>query len=135
MKNSNWDVQNWVTGNANDGFVYDGCAAFQKVLDGKTVLISCQPIGYTVVGDGYWQKFVTNITILPISIKPLTGSIFKAIRPWGIEYTRRCGKGYDRNWFEKMWKKTVKYFDRALPDKLEGVFQDVGGCDFKHGFE
>ena len=32
---SNWNVQNWITGNQNDGFVYDGCAAFQKVLDGK----------------------------------------------------------------------------------------------------
>ena len=32
---SNWDVDNWVTGNRDDGFVYDGCAAFQKVLDGK----------------------------------------------------------------------------------------------------
>ena len=31
--------------------------------------------------------------------------------------------------------KTVKYFDRKLPDKLEGVFLDVGVCDFKHGFE
>ena len=39
LQNSNWDVQNWVTGNASDGFVYDGCAAFQKVLDGKTIHI------------------------------------------------------------------------------------------------
>ena len=37
LVNSNWDVDNWITGNANDGFVYDGCAAFQKVLDGKTI--------------------------------------------------------------------------------------------------
>ena len=36
LVNSNWDVGNWITGNANDGYVYDGCAAFQKVLDGKT---------------------------------------------------------------------------------------------------
>ena len=35
MIDSNWDVDNWVTGNRDDGFVYDGCAAFQKVLDGK----------------------------------------------------------------------------------------------------
>lgn len=35
MIDSNWNVQNWITGNQNDGFVYDGCAAFQKVLDGK----------------------------------------------------------------------------------------------------
>ena len=35
MVDSNWNVQNWITGNQNDGFVYDGCAAFQKVLDGK----------------------------------------------------------------------------------------------------
>ena len=34
MIDSNWNVQNWITGNQNDGFVYDGCA-FQKVLDGK----------------------------------------------------------------------------------------------------
>ena len=37
LVNSNWDVDNWITGNANDGFVYDGCAAFQKVLDGKII--------------------------------------------------------------------------------------------------
>ena len=58
-----------------------------------------------------------------------------AIRPWGIKYTQRCGKGYDRQWFQKMWIKTVKYFDRALPSKLEGVFSDVGGCNFKHRFD
>ena len=37
LVNSNWDVANWITGNAKDGFVYDGCAAFQKVLDGKSI--------------------------------------------------------------------------------------------------
>ena len=31
----NWDVNNWITGNQDDGFKYDGCAAFQNVLDGK----------------------------------------------------------------------------------------------------
>ena len=61
--------------------------------------------------------------------------VFLAIQPWGIKYTKRCGKGSDRQWFEKMWMKTVRYFDRALPDKLEGVFANVGGCSFKHGFE
>ena len=30
----NWNVDNWITGNQDDGFKYDGCAAFQKVLDG-----------------------------------------------------------------------------------------------------
>ena len=37
LVNNNWDVDNWITGNAKDGFVYDGCAAFQKVLDGKSI--------------------------------------------------------------------------------------------------
>ena len=53
LKNSNWDVQNWVTGNASDGFVYDGCAAFQKILDGKRTIASCQPIGYIVFDVEY----------------------------------------------------------------------------------
>ena len=35
MTDNNWDASNWITGNKNDGFVYDGCTAFQKVLDGK----------------------------------------------------------------------------------------------------
>ena len=30
----NWNVDNWITGNQDDGFKYDGCDAFQKVLDG-----------------------------------------------------------------------------------------------------
>ena len=34
-KTENWDVNNWITGNQNDGFKYDGCSAFQKILDGK----------------------------------------------------------------------------------------------------
>ena len=31
----NWNVNNWITGNQDDGFEYDGCSAFQKILDGK----------------------------------------------------------------------------------------------------
>ena len=32
MIDSNWKVENWTTGPSHQ---YDGCAAFQKVLDGK----------------------------------------------------------------------------------------------------
>ena len=32
MIDSNWKVENWTTGPSHQ---YDGCAAFQKILDGK----------------------------------------------------------------------------------------------------
>ena len=31
----NWNVNNWITGNQDEGFKYNGCSAFQKILDGK----------------------------------------------------------------------------------------------------
>ena len=65
MIDSNWNFQNWITGNQSDGFVYVGCSAFQKVLDGK-----------------YWAN-----TLGPSLISNLIYS-FPAIQQWGIKDAR-----------------------------------------------
>ena len=36
LHEKNWNVQNWITKNENGDLVYDGCAAFQQVLNGKS---------------------------------------------------------------------------------------------------
>ena len=107
----NWNVNNWITGNQNDGFKYDGCSAFQKILDGKS----------------YRVRALNSKTIAIIS---------SAIQPWGVQYLKRCAKkGDQRQWFEPLWKRRVKHFERLIPRNLHGAFKADGGCKFKNGFE
>ena len=56
----NWNVDNWITGNRDDGFKYNGCAAFQKILDGKCPL--CMFHSETNLGFQI-QKFLSNTTL------------------------------------------------------------------------
>ena len=61
-----------------------------------------------------------------------------AIQPWGMKYaSHRCrhGQKEEDGFFEKIWKKHVRYFDRRLPELVGGVFRDAGRCNFKNGFE
>ena len=51
--------------------------------------------------------------------------------------SHRCrhGQKEEDGFFERIWKKHVRYFDRRLPELVGGVFRDAGRCNFKNGFE
>ena len=106
MIDDNWKVENWIK-IVDDKERFNGCKAFQKVLDGE---------------------FLTRV-------KNYHGSI-SAIREWGEQYTRHChAKWTDTkktSWFTRFWKRTVKSLDIKLPTKVKGAFKR--GCNLDDGF-
>ena len=86
----------------------------------------CEVIGFS---DAWWgnRKYPVDMAGFAVNVD------FLSSRP-SHEMPFRVTKEED-GFFERIWKKHVRYFDRRLPELVGGVFRDAGRCNFKNGFE
>ena len=107
----NFDVNLWI-----DGGVYDGCAAFQKILDG---MLNSQ---------------------LPCLCQVNFLKYFSVIYAWGVQYDRGCNGKWDdtkkNSWFKRYWRNAFRKITDSVKTKLgqgngQGVFEQ---CHFSAGF-
>ena len=119
LERENFDVSLWI----NNG-VYDGCSAFQKVLDGRS-------------------NETLTMKLRLWNVLNLFFYLFLVIYAWGVQYDRGChGKWTDtkkNSWFKRYWQKTVRSITNNVKSKLtwygnngQGVFEQ---CQFDDGFQ